>query len=80
MRTSKLTEGRITLVLRQAKAGSPVRDIFGKLEIASATLHRCRKRLGSLGMRGLRELRGPKNANRRLMRLVSDLNLEKVIL
>lgn len=40
MRTHRFTEEQIVLALRQAEAGTPVREICRKLEIAEATFHR----------------------------------------
>jgi len=80
MRTSRFTEEQIVMSLRQAEAGTPVREICRKLEIAEATFYRWKKKFGSLGVPEVRELRQLREENRKLKQLVADLSLDKHIL
>jgi putative transposase len=66
--------------LRQAEAGTPVREIIRKLGITEPTFYRWKKKYGSLGVSELRELKQLQEENRRLKRVVADLSLDKDIL
>jgi putative transposase len=80
MRTSKFTPGADGDGLRQAEAGTPIEDVCRKLGISEATFHRWKKRLGSLGISEIRELRQLRDENRRLKSVVADLTVDKVVL
>jgi transposase-like protein len=54
------------MTLRQAESGTPIDEICRKLGILEATFHRWKKRLGSLGISEVRELRQLREENRRL--------------
>ena len=80
MRTSRFSVEQIALALRQVDAGTPVADIYRKLEIAEATFYRWKRKFGDLGVSELRELRQLREENRRLKGVVADLTLDKQIL
>ena len=80
MKTSKFTDERIALALRQAEAGTPVGEICRKLGVSEQTFYRWKKRFGALGVTELRELRQLRDENRKLKGLVADLTLDKTIL
>lgn len=80
MRKSRFSEEQIALALRQAEAGTPVKEICRKLGVSEATFYRWKKRFGSLGVSELRELRQLRDENRKLKQLVLNLSLDKVIL
>ena len=80
MRTSKFTPEQMVMALRQAEGGTPVEELCRKLGISEATFHRRKKRLGSLGISEVRELRQLREENRRLKSVVADLTVDKVVL
>jgi putative transposase len=80
MRTSRFTSEQMVMAIRQGEAGTRVDDICRKLGISEATFHRWRKRMGSLGVPEVRELRQLRDENRRLKALVADLTLDRTIL
>ena len=80
MRKSKWSEEQITMVLRQAEAGTPVEEICRKLGISQATFFRWKKQYAGLGLPELRELRQLRDEHRKLKGLVADLSLDRTIL
>ena len=80
MKKSRFSEEQITYALRQADAGTPVADICRQLGVSEASFYDWRKKFGSLGVSGMREMRQLREENARLKRLVADLTLDKHIL
>ncbi len=80
MRKSRFTEEQIAMALRQAEAGSPVKEICRKREVTEQTFYRWKRKYGGLGVPELRELRQLREENRRLKGLVADLSLDREIL
>lgn len=80
MRTSKFTPEQMVMALRQGEAGTPIEDVCRKLGISEATFHRWKKRMGTLGVPEVRELKQLREENRRLKSVVADLTLDRTIL
>ena len=80
MKRSRFTEEQITLALRQAEAGTPVVEIYRKLQVTEQTFYRWKRMYGSLGTAEIRELLRLRDENKKLKQLVADLTLDKHIL
>jgi putative transposase len=80
MRKTRFTEEQITHALRQAEAGTPVREVIRKLGVSEQTFYRWKRKFEGMGVAELRRLRQLEEENRKLKGLVADLSLDKRIL
>jgi len=80
MTRKRHTPEQIAAALRQAEAGTPIREITRKMGIHENTFHLWKKKYGALGTPEIRELRQLRDENIRLKRLVADLTLDKTML
>ena len=80
MKTSRYTEEHVAYALRLAESGTPVADVCRQTGIAEATVSLWKKKVGSVGVPEVRELRQMREENARLKRLVADLTLDQQIL
>lgn len=80
MKKSKFTEAQILFALRQAEAGTKVKEVCRKMGISEATFYNWKKKYGGLGTSELRRLRQLEAENAELKKLVADLSLDKHML
>jgi putative transposase len=80
MRKTRFTEEQIAHALRQAEAGTPVREVIRKLGVSEQTFYRWKRKFEGMGVAELRRLRQLEEENRKLKGLVADLSLDKRIL
>jgi len=71
------TEAQIAFALRQAASGTPVAEITRKMGVSDVRFYRWKKQYASMGVAEIRQLRQLEEENRRLKRLVADLELDK---
>ena len=80
MRKTRFTEEQIAQALRQAEAGTPVREVIRKVGVSEQTFYRWKRKFEGMGVAELRRLRQLEEENRKLKGLVADLSLDKRIL
>ena len=80
MKKSRFTEEQIACALQQGEHGAPVKEMIRKMGITEQRFYRWKKKYGGLGTVELRRLKQLEEGNRRLKRLVADLNLDKAML
>jgi putative transposase len=80
MKKSRYTEEQVAYALRLAESGTPVAEVCRQTGIAEATVSLWKKKVGSLRVPEVRELRQMREENARLKRLVADLTLDQQIL
>ena len=80
MKKSKFTEEQIAFALKQAEAGTPVKEVVRKMGITETTFYRWKRKYGGLGTMELRRLKQLEEENRKLKSMVADLSLDKAML
>ena len=80
MKQSRYTEEQIAFALRQAEAGTSVKELVRKMGITEQTLYRWKKKYAGMGVSEVRRLKQLEDENRRLKQLVADLSLDKTML
>ena len=76
----RYTDEQIAYALRQAEAGTPIREVCRKLGVSEATFYNWRRKFAGMGVAELRELRHLRQENAKLKKLVADLSLDKHML
>jgi putative transposase len=80
MSRKRFTDEQKSLVLAQAEAGVPIKELCRKYGVSEATFYSWRKKYGNLAASEVKRLRQLEDENRKLKRLVADLALDKQIL
>ena len=80
MRKSQFTEEQKIVVVQQAAAGTPVRELCRKHGITETTFYRWRAKYDGLHVSDAKRFRALEDENRRLKRLVADLSLDNAML
>jgi putative transposase len=76
----RFTEEQISFSLRQAEGGTPVTEVCRKMGISEQSFYRWKRNYEGMGVAELRRLHQLEEENRKLMKLVADLALDKHIL
>ena len=79
MSGKRYTEEQVIYAVKQADAGTAVKEICRQLGVSEPTFYAWKKKYGGMGVSELRELRQLRDENQRLKRLVADLTLDKHI-
>ena len=75
MKKSRFMEQQIAYALRQAESGVSIQEITRKMAVTAATFYRWKKKFAGMGIAELRRLKQLEEENKKLKRLVADLNL-----
>jgi len=76
----RFTDEQIAYALRQAEAGTPVKEVCRKLGVSETAFYAWRRKFAGMGVAELRELRQLRHENAKLKSLVADLSLDKHML
>ena len=74
------TPEQIVAILRRAESGETVATVCRETNISTATYHRWKSQYGGMELSELQQLRGLRDANARLKRLVADQALHIQVL
>ncbi len=77
MKKCRFTEEQIIAILKQALAGAKPADPCRKHGITETTFYRWKAKFGDMEVSDAKRFKKLENENRRLMRLVPDLTLDK---
>jgi putative transposase len=80
MKKTRYSEEQIAFALRQAETGTPVGEANRKTGISAQTFYRWKKQYGQMGVDKIRRLKQLEVENGKLMQLVADLSLDKLML
>lgn len=80
MKQSRFTEEQRIGVVRQAAAGTQIRELCRKHGITETTFYRWRTKYDGLQVRDAKRLKALEDENRRLKKLVADLALDNAML
>jgi putative transposase len=80
MKKKRYTDEQIAYALRQAEAGTPIKEVCRKLGVTETTFYAWRRKFAGMGVAELRELRHLRQENTKLKKLVADLSLDKHML
>jgi len=69
MKRKRYTDEQIAYALRQAEAGTPIKEVCRKLGVSETTFYAWRRKFAGMGVAELRELRHLRNENAKLKRL-----------
>ena len=80
MKRKRYTDEQSAYALRQAEAGTPIKEVCRKLGVSETTFYAWRRKFAGMGFAELMELRHLRNENAKLKRVVADLSLDKHML
>lgn len=80
MKQTRFSESEIVSILKEADAGVPVKDIWRKHNISSATYYKWKSKYGGLDVHELRRMKEIEAENSKLKRMFADLALENTAL
>lgn len=71
-----MTESQIVAILKEAKAGMPVKEICRKYGISNSTFYKWREKYGGMEASDVRRLKELEEENRRLKQMYAELSLK----
>lgn len=76
MKKTRFTETQIVAILKEGDAGIPIKDIWRKYSISSATYYKWKAKYGGLDVNELKRTKEIEAENSKLKRMYADLALE----
>ena len=73
MRKARFTEEQITYALKQVESGKPVGEVCRQLGVSEQSFYRWKRKYQGIGIAELRRLRQLEDENRKLKKIVADL-------
>ncbi len=80
MKRSRLTEDQIIGILKERDAGISVADLCRKHGVSDASVYKWKAKYGGMGVSEAKRLKGLKDENARLKRLLADATLDNAAL
>lgn len=71
-----MTESQIVAILKEAKAGMPVKEICRKYGISNSTFYKWHEKYGGMEASDVRRLKELEEENRRLKQMYAELSLK----
>ncbi len=75
MRKSRFTESQIIAIPKEADSGVPVKEVWRKHGISSASFYKWKAKYGGLDVNQLKRMKELEEENNRLKRMFADLSL-----
>ena len=76
MKRSKFSDTQIVLILKQAEAGMPVKEVCRQHQISSACYYKWKSKFGGLSVSELRRNRELEAENSKLKRMYAEMAME----
>lgn len=80
MKTTRYSESKILLILRQAADGVPVSDLCREHGMSSASFYKWRAKYGGMDASMMSQMKAMEDENRRLKRMYADLGMQNDLL
>lgn len=80
MKTTRYSESKILLILRQAADGVPVSDLCREHGMSSASFYKWRAKYGGMDTSMMSQMKAMEDENRRLKRMYADLSMQADLL
>jgi len=74
--SKRMTESQIVAILKEAEAGTPVKDLCRTYRIGNSTFYKWREKYGGMEASDVKRLKELEEENRRLKQMYADLSLK----